>query len=183
MAGLFTQGNLYFSINLLIYCLVLLPLYNCCALDVNSLKHKSKDLKHKLQGTRGRHQDILREKVKNVNEASSFLKETKSRVHAPKKELVDKTGEKRDNFVTIPEPLPVNRFVQEPFLDHHVSYVPQPYPVTHVEFVAKPIAVPVEVPNQVKVQHFHVHKDRKLSASFLRGFQSFSRMGHEEKGC
>ena len=78
---------------------------------------------------------------------------------------VDVKAQKRmfgDNLVTVPEPFPVNRFVQEPFLQHHVRYVPQPYPVSHVEYVPRPIAVPVEVPNQVKVQHFHVHKDRKF---------------------
>jgi hypothetical protein len=33
--------------------------------------------------------------------------------------------------------------------------------VTQIKYVAKPIAVPVEVPNQLKVQHFHIHRDRK----------------------
>ena len=78
---------------------------------------------------------------------------------------VDEKGEKRDlgdSLISIPEPFPVNKFVQEPFLDHRVRYVPQPYPVTHLEYVPKPVAVPVEVPSQVRVQHFHVHKDRKF---------------------
>lgn len=138
---------------------------NCYASDTKGFKHNSKvnGLKNKLQTSSKGHvdQNIVAEKAKSFKATSSFFVKAKTRAKAMKKGFVDKNSEKRDNFVTIPEPFPVNRFVQEPYLDRHVNYVPQPYPVSHVEYVAKPIAVPVEVPNQVKVQHFHIHKDRK----------------------
>ncbi len=154
------QLNLYFCGYFLVWSLLLVPTYNCCATDAKSFKHtgKANSLKHKIPSS-SKGQDTT--KLKNIKATSFLLAKVKKRTNAMKKHLVDKDGQKRDNFVTIPEPFPVNKMEEQPYLDRRTNYVPQPYPVTHVEYVAKPIAVPVEVPNQLKVQHFHIHKDRK----------------------
>lgn len=137
--------------------LILIPSYSCCAIDAKRLKQNGKkhSLKHKIpSATKGKDVRILK---------SAKDTKVKSRATVVTEHLVDKNGQKRDKFVTIPEPFPVNRFEQQPYLGHHVNYVPQPYPVTEIKYVTNPIAVPVEVPNQLKVQHFHVHKDCKFS--------------------
>lgn len=154
------QLNLYFCGFFIVCGLLLVPSYNCCATDGKSFKHNTKanSLKHKIRSS-SKGQDVT--KLKNVKVTSSLFAKAKTRANVLKKHLVDKTGEKRDNFVTIPEPFPVNKFEEQPYLDRRMNYVPQPYPVTQIKYVAKPIAVPVEVPNQLKVQHFHIHRDRK----------------------
>ena len=151
--------NMYFCGYFILCGALLLPSYNCCATDAKRFKHNTKTniLKHKIPSSSKGHDG---KKLNNVA-LSSLLAKVKSRANATKKHFVDKDGQKRDNFVTIPEPFPVNKFVEQPYLDHHTRYIPQPYPVTHVEYVAKPVAVPVEVPNQLKVQHFHIHRDCK----------------------
>ncbi|XP_028404212.1 fibropellin-1-like [Dendronephthya gigantea] len=153
--------NLYFYGCFIISCLFLLPYCNCTT-DEKSSKHDSKADNIKLKALHSSKDHLSRHvagKLKNIKAASSFFGKAKTRKNAPRKTFVDKNGEKRDNFVTIPEPFPVNRFEEQPYLDRHTNYVPQPYPVEHVQYVAKPIAVPVEVPNQLRVQHFHIHKD------------------------
>ena len=124
-------------------------------------KSTVKNVKHDIQVT-------IKERTNRAKHTNTFSKKSVQRPlffkKSERKNNKDENAEKRgfgSNVVTIPEPFPVNKFVQEPFLEHHVRYVPQPYPVKHLEYVPQPIAVPVEVPNQVKVQHFHIHKDRE----------------------
>lgn len=150
------QLNLFLSGYFVVFCVLLLPCYNCCATDVKSSKHNAKanGLTHKFSSS-SKGQDVT--KLKKIT--SSLFAQAKKRANLLKKAYVDKNGQKRDNFVTIPEPYPVNKFEEQPYLDRRTNYVPQPYPVSHVEYVANPIAVPIEVPNQLRVQHFHVHKD------------------------
>lgn len=150
------QLNLYFCGYFIAFFVLLVPCYNCCATDFKSLKHNTKgnSLKHTFPSS-SKGQDVT--KLKKAT--SSFLAKARKRANVLKKAYVDKNGQKRDNFVTIPEPYPVNKFEDQPYLDRRTHYVPQPYPVSHVQYVGKPIAVPVEVPNQLRVQHFHVHKD------------------------
>ena len=153
------QLNVYFCGFFILCSVLLLPCYNCCATDAKRFRHNAKtnSLKHRIPSSSKGH-DVGVKKLNNVALPSLFAK---AKGRTSKKHFVDKDGQKRDNFVTIPEPFPVNKFEEEPYLDHHTRYIPQPYPVSHVEYVAKPIAVPVEVPNQLKVQHFHIHRDRE----------------------
>lgn len=157
------QCNLYFYGFFIICCLYLLPYCDCTA-NVKSLKHYGKANNINLKTLHSSKDHLSGHdpgKLRNVKTASSFFGKAKTQMNAPKKNFVNDNGEKRDNFVTIPEPFPVNKFEDQPYLDRRMNYVPQPYPVEHVEYVAKPIAVPVEVPNQLRVQHFHIHRDRK----------------------
>ena len=154
------SSNAYFYGYFVIFYLLLLPSYNCCAREGKHVKHASNanSLRNKIKSSL-KGQDA--KNLENIKATSLLIAKAKTRASASKKAYMDKNGEKRDNFVTIPEPFPVNKFEDQPYLDRRTTYVPQPYPVTHVEYLAKPIAVPVEVPNQLKVQHFHIHRDRK----------------------
>ena len=46
--------------------------------------------------------------------------------------------------------------IQGPFYNHHVHFVPKPYPVVSVQFVPKPFPIPYAVPSHVHVSHLHL---------------------------
>ena len=46
--------------------------------------------------------------------------------------------------------------IQGPFYNHHVHFVPKPYPVVSVQYVPKPFPIPYAVPSHVHVSHLHL---------------------------
>lgn len=46
--------------------------------------------------------------------------------------------------------------IQGPLYNHHVHFVPKPYPVVSVQYVPKPFPIPYAVPSRVHVSHLHL---------------------------
>lgn len=46
--------------------------------------------------------------------------------------------------------------IHGPLFNHHVHFVPKPYPVVSVQYVPKPFPVPYAVPSHVHVSHLHL---------------------------
>ena len=46
--------------------------------------------------------------------------------------------------------------IQGPLYNHHVHFVPKPYPVVSVQYVPKPFPIPYAVPSHVHVSHLHL---------------------------
>lgn len=51
---------------------------------------------------------------------------------------------------------PQHPIIHGPFFNHHVHFVPKPYPVVSVQYVPKPFPIPYPVPSHVHVSHLHL---------------------------
>lgn len=96
-----------------------------------------------------------------------------SEFHGPQgnKGLKDVKANRRHIFW--PHPAMVGTPGNMNMYQHHVHYVPKPYPVVSVQYVPKPVPIPYPVPPQIQVSHIHVRprsEYKRLISSKPPGF-------------
>lgn len=119
-----------------------------------TLKKKTKPLQNKDNRTHG----LNAREVKDENPAD-VLNTTTNTTAA--KEIKEMSGSRRylagvNGFAPNFGEYSHHPIIQGPFYNHHVHFVPKPYPVVSVQYVPKPFPVPYAVPSHVHVSHLHL---------------------------